>query len=448
MLKKILPCLVCFLSVVAAEAQKKVILEKVWLATNCNYLQDESMRSIFAKQLHGLLLKHLYLPLADTANINLVDLSTKAGPAYQPQPYGGDTSDLHLNISVGEFTPGIFFASFPLTVSDSAVSKNAKTIFRLRARLEKYDNTTVYEGMLDLVVSAGKGQGMGNESVLVFVLPKTFTEIMKTGLNLLLNPANDLTQVSLIAAPAFSMDNYIVPSVAGQPRIAVTTAKEISQYVYQDARQLIRMAQPVYEQIIYKGKKAKPYAAGLLTAIKQRDNHANSDFVFLRQESRDVLHDKNYQLKLVVQIDPQHPYAVPEMALTNFLPGELHILLSDADTLTKFSIQKGIVASAKKIFPGRIFNGVDTSYVFRIPGITQEWALNYGYILTGNIQNRDFEIRTSGPRNAIKEIYLDGKLVSIAQGRYVPEIFVVFDASLSPQLLNQLFVIGFNRFLE
>jgi hypothetical protein len=447
-LRKILTYLLGVLPVIAANAQKKIILENIWLGTNCNYLLDADMRSVFARQLNAILLKHQLLPLSDTSDVKLVDLSTKAGPAYQPKFYGGDTSDLHLNISVAEYTPRIFFSSIPMTESDTVLSKNAKTVFRLRARLEKYNNETVYEGMLDMVVSAGKGPGMGNESVLVFIMPKTFTEIMKTGLNLMLDPANDLTQVSLSVAPAFSVDEYVFPKLGGRTRIPVTTSKEVSQYVYNDSRHLLRSGQSVYEEITYKGKKAKTYPAALLATIKQRHNYENSDFVFLKQESRDVLNDKNYLLKLVVQIDPESPYISPEIAFTNFIHGDMQMLLSDADTLAKFTIRKDVVVPRVKIYPGRIYNGVDTTRIFRIPNITQEWGLTYAYVISGSLQQHSFEIKTSGVRNALKEIYLDGNLVSIAQGRYMPEIFVVFDASLSTQLLNQLFLIGFNHFLE
>ena len=72
----------------------------------------------------------------------------------------------------------------------------------------------------------------------------------------------------------------------------------------------------------------------------------------------------------------------------------------------------------------------------------------YDYIASGKMGDLDFEIKCSGFRNTIKEIYLDKKLICIAQGKYSPEKFVIFDASLSPEMLNRLFMIGFNRFFE
>ena len=60
----------------------------------------------------------------------------------------------------------------------------------------------------------------------------------------------------------------------------------------------------------------------------------------------------------------------------------------------------------------------------------------------------NFDQNSLPARNTIKEIFLDKKLVCIAQGKFSIEKFVVFDASLSTELLNQLFMIGFNRFFE
>lgn len=48
----------------------------------------------------------------------------------------------------------------------------------------------------------------------------------------------------------------------------------------------------------------------------------------------------------------------------------------------------------------------------------------------------------------VKEIFLDNTLVRIMQGKFSSKKFVLFDASLSPELLNRLFMIGFNRFFE
>ncbi|MEN9686596.1 MAG: hypothetical protein RLZZ28_2382, partial [Bacteroidota bacterium] len=72
----------------------------------------------------------------------------------------------------------------------------------------------------------------------------------------------------------------------------------------------------------------------------------------------------------------------------------------------------------------------------------------FDYILSGKIGQHSFVIKCSGFKNNLKEIYLDEKIACIAQGKFSPEKFVLFNASLSPEILNQLFMIGFNRFLE
>jgi hypothetical protein len=72
----------------------------------------------------------------------------------------------------------------------------------------------------------------------------------------------------------------------------------------------------------------------------------------------------------------------------------------------------------------------------------------YAYLVKGQIGKHRFSIKCSGFGNTVKEIYLDDTLICIAQGKFSPEKFVFFDASLSPELFNQLLMIGFNPFFE
>ena len=94
-------------------------------------------------------------------------------------------------------------------------------------------------------------------------------------------------------------------------------------------------------------------------------------------------------------------------------------------------------------------NGFDTLTYQTNPGYqAAPWDVVYEYIVKGTMAKQDFTIKYSGIRNTIKEFYLNNTLVCIAQGKFSPEKFVLFDASLSPELLNRLFMIGFNRFFE
>jgi hypothetical protein len=52
---------------------------------------------------------------------------------------------------------------------------------------------------------------------------------------------------------------------------------------------MIRMGEPVYEEILLKGKKRTNTRMILQPPLKNANHYASSDFVFLREECRDVI---------------------------------------------------------------------------------------------------------------------------------------------------------------
>ncbi|MCW3087683.1 MAG: hypothetical protein JWQ78_1069 [Sediminibacterium sp.] len=444
--------LVCF-SVKIMPAQQKIILEELRFGSagkaTMLYWKNEEVRKIFASQLNTLLLKYHQLPLADTTLLPLHDLNEeKAGLAVSPPRYT-DTSDLHLFLDVLESTPlGLAdLVNLPLTPQDSAMMAGATSIFRLRASLEKA-RRVVSAGTLDIIISRGVNGGMGIESPIVAMMPKTFTEVLKNGFDVLLNPENDIAELAMKVPPAYAADNFILRKTMKQPRIYVTQQKDISVFLYNNQRQMLRNGIALYEEARVKGKKADPLPANLLAAIRATPHFSYSDYVFLRQDWRDVIGNKDYLLKMIVQMDPDHPPLSVQYAFTNFIPGNFHYLLQDTDTVAAFSIEQAQMGGReKKVFGNVVSNGVDTASLYEI-GKPVDLPVIYAYSVKGELQGRSFAITCSGNRNVLKEIFLEDKLVCIAQGKFSPEKFVVFDASLSPETLKQLFMIGFNRFFE
>ncbi|MEK7199831.1 MAG: hypothetical protein AAB212_07930, partial [Bacteroidota bacterium] len=157
-----------------------------------------------------------------------------------------------------------------------------------------------------------------------------------------------------------------------------------------------------------------------------------------------------YQLQLTTQIDPTNLPETESLLFTNFLSGNFHYLFQGKDTLAKFSILKNVTDKVNRVYTNILYNGYDSVsfYPVKPNGVSQGLPVIYDYQVEGVISNKPFGIKCSGSGEMVKEIFLDNTLVCIAQGKFSPEKFVLFDASLSPELLNRLFMIGFNRFFE
>lgn len=448
----LLPLLFC-ITIKSLPAQQKVILEEIRYGSRgyltMSYWKMEEVRKTFASQLNKILLKHRGLPLADTTSLNLHNLNEDLKTLQKvPGIKYTDTANIHMFIDILENTPGIFFFKSFALQEDTTLVLRAKSVFQIQVLLEKGEKNVVFNAPLDMVITSGNTAGIGIESGLITMTPKGFTDMLKAGLNIILTPENDITQVELKVAPAFWADNFILTKTQMQPRIYVTTNKGISTFTYHDTQEMIRFGEAVFHELKLKGKNAEKYREDLTNAIRKTSNYSGSNYLFLRQEARDVLGDRNYQVQLLTQINPDKPVSDGELPFTNFLSGDFHYLFQEKDTIAAFNIDRNVRDFSKKIYVSQVSNGLDAVAVYPLPGNEIIRDLSYDYVVNGKIGQQDFNIKCSGFRNSVKEIYLDSKLVCIAQGKFSPERFVVFDASLSPGVLKQLFIIGFNRFFE
>jgi hypothetical protein len=459
-MRKIIIHFLCFILASKCLAQKQVVLENIrCYATNIpieNYLRNDSIAQTIVAQLNRTLLQRLNYSLTDTVTckVQFLDFNYVV-PPIQTDYTDSETSRLHLYLDVIEMNPFNFFRIAENYPSDSAIVQRASTVFIFKASFYTADKRLFKVEKLNVSVSPAQTQGMGifyGNSIRfndLAVLPKVFTEFLKAATSILLDPQSDVGLIEIQLQPAFFLDNYILPQIVNRPRIFVVTKKNISSYHFEQNTGMIRMEDPVYEQIMIKGKKAQKYPADLTNAIMKTDNFSRSDYVFLRQECRDVMMDKNYLLKYTVQVDPDNPPREESLLLTNFLPGNFHYLLSENDTIAKFAIHKN-VPGTNEVYLNTMGNGFDTTSAYRIKNnFTKSMLpLGYSYVIDGLIGSRSFSIKCSGLPNSIKEIFLENKLVCIAQGKFTIEKFVLFDASLTTELLNQLLIIGFNHFFE
>lgn len=460
-MRKITICLLVLLLTERLPAQKKVILEK-FRCYNMNnpvlsYLGSSDIRKTISIQLHQAL-QQQQLYLADTSGfeVELLDFNF-VEPVIKPGYTDTDTGNLHVYIDFIEIDPYYFFRSGEYQSEDSSLIKRVKTVFLLTTRFFAADKKPLNKETLAIAIGEATTPGIGNayntgiRFTDLTVTPKIFTDLLKTAGAMLLRPDNDLSMIELRLQPAYYADNYLLPKTSHKPRIFVTANNNISSYRLGNQTEMIRTGEAIYVEIRLKGKKAEKYPDDLTAAIKASPRVSISDYVFLRQEGRDVARDRNYLIQLVTQVDPANIPQDRSHLFTNFLPGDFHYLFHEKDTLARFSILKQVREKNNKLYPNLLSNGYDSSNLYSLPApvsSAKEWSVVYNYILNGSFAGMPFQVKCSGADNTVREILLAGKLVCIAQGKYRPEKFVVFDASLSAERLNQLFLISFNRFLE
>ncbi len=458
-MKKIIFGLLSF-SVQLVAAQKSVKLEQLRCFSTVgpvmSYWEIPEVKRAFITDLKQALAQYRHFALTDTIslNIQLLNSGDEAG-TVKPVFTDPDTSHVHLYLDFYELdVPRYFSYAGKAELVDTGIQKRANSIFVLKASWVNSFRKILSSEELHIIASPTEATGFGNLYTIANgykstpPTPKGFNGILQKGMAILFSPGNDRARrVEMKVPQAYMTDNFILPKIYNQPKIYAITKKGVSMYTYRDTAEIIRMGDQQYEEILIKGKKILKYPDALMDEIKSTFHYATSDFVFLRQECRDVVRDRNYLIKLTTQIDPEYQSADSENMFTNFLTGKFHYLLAEKDTVAIFTVTKRVKDNTgKKIFSFRVSNGYDSASFPIADWRKDPLPVIYNYVVSGRIRGSDFSIECSGQANNLKEIYFNGKLVCIADGLLGLEKFVVFDASLSPQILNELFMIGFNRF--
>ena len=127
------------------------------------------------------------------------------------------------------------------------------------------------------------------------------------------------------------------------------------------------MGEQLFDEIWVKRKLVDSSASPLLLKkIKETGNSASSDFIYLRQECRDVYQDKNYTIKIATEIDPYSTASSKKELFSDYLSGEVHLMLEGKDTVAIFGINKNVGDPYKQVYLDKTTNGMDSSSIAKV----------------------------------------------------------------------------------
>lgn len=451
-MRKIYLVIVYIFCLQLASAQKNIILEQFrtfsMVGPVMQYLNSKDTRNTFIQQLNENLTKYKNAKLADTSIriIRLPDLKNiSTANSYFTN---ADTSSWHLYLDLFEFETNTFFYSQPEYQEDSLLFRRTASVFQLGVLLINHSKEILMNEVMTICISRGNSNGFGIMALTPSLTNKGFTDMLNLSLARILSPDNTVDMIEIKASPVFYADNFILPVISNYPLTPLTVKKDIVSFKRNGSDEIIRMGDSFYEQLITKGKEKNSKDTSQIGVLINATGRQNtSDFVQLRQECRDVLRDKNYTLKMFIEINPDFNYLNEDDAFTSFIPGKIHALLQNNDTIAKFVITKNLGFADRKVYLNKVGNGYDSLSVFSFEGSDIVRNIFCEYQIVGTLRDKPFFIRCMD-KNMLKEFIYDHKTIAIARGRFLPERFAFFDASLDTEILNQLIMIGFSRFFR
>ena len=432
-------------------AQNKVIVESMrsfsMFGPTMNYLEDTSVRSSIRSKLSVLLNNNFKLELSQSSLPIEIYTSSDALKNNAAKFSNSDTSTWHLFIEIYEYDPTSFLSGSLVEPSDTAIIASASSVIQISSILtnglqEIINNQTVFAA-----ISNTEGAGFGIRPKNIFLTKKSFASVVHVGLQMVLDPNNETVVMDIKAPAVYYADNFMMSQIQNTSKIFVQTIKDSWSFSLLGNAEVLRMGEQLFDEIWIKRKLVDSSASELLIKkMKETGNAASSDFIYLRQECRDVYQDKNYTIKIATEIDPYSQATSKKEIFSDFLPGPLHMMLQGKDTTAVFSIQKNAGDHYKQVYLDKTTNGIDSSSTAKISKKDYPFQITYDYQLSGKIRDANFTVRSFW-NHEIKELYINNRLVCIVKGKTDPENFIITKDFTDVIMMKELLLIAYNKFL-
>jgi hypothetical protein len=432
-------------------AQNKVVVESIrsysMFGPTMYYLQDQTIQAGLTAKLKTLLSNYYNLTLVEEALPIQIYYTPDALKNNNASFRTSDTSSWHLFIELYEYDPSTFMSGSMNQLEDTAIINKSKSVFQISILLANGQKQIINDQNIFAAITTTESSGGGISPKNIFLTKKSFGSLVQVGLQMALDSSNLTELVEIKAPPVYYADNFILKHLKNATKIEVKENKSVWQFNMDDNPEVLRMGEELYDEIWVKRKLIDSSASPLLLSkMKETGNTASSDFIYLRQECRDVFQDKNYTIKLATEIDPFSQATSKKQIFTNFLPGAINMMLLGKDTVAVFAIFKNVGDPVKQIYLDKTTNGIDSSSTASVSDEAYTFKVNYDYQMTGKIKGNQFTIFNFW-NNEMKELYLNNQLICIVKGKTDPENFILINGYNNPTIIKELLLIAYNKFL-
>ncbi len=352
-----------------------------------------------------------------------------------------------VNFKMAEYSAKVFWNQ--LNAANQPLDTNLfsiQSVVMIELNIQQPTPAPSYSKTLEVYIKRAKANGIGVPFGNLHFSAKGFTELMKKSVEILLDSSNETEQIEIKASPPFMGDNFIIGAISNVPKINIESKNLFSKYQLKGQSELIRWDEQRYLDIILKGKNKTTLSPEIAKAVDNsvREN-GNDIHVFLLQDARNIILNKNYQLIIPARISANDGYASAGMPLVEPLEGYNNFLLNEKDTIARFSILIDKKDFTKKIYPHIATNGIDSSSAVTVSDTESEMIYSSKYSITGTFRNQPFGIEIG---QHFREVYLNNERILIISGINEPEKMVLLNPNIPSDLLNELILLGFNRFFQ
>lgn len=439
------------LFVTKVQSQSKVAVEQIQyfsvVAPTANYWHVPLDLTPILETLDSGLFKKLDLLRDKSYKTNTVKLS-------KPNQLGKITLDwsrstntnLHAYIELYELSPDFVFQN-ELGQIEESKKDSITSIWIISCVIFNQSKQIIFKKSILLSMVPSKTIGMGYHLDLPPTTPNLIFKAIQKGLGLLSPKIEDMELIEAKVPAAYAIDNFWMPFLQNKNRIQLDTSKSFISYSIENTIQLLRTPPAQMNKINLKDKSLNNPYSDILPTIKKRLGSNVNEYYHVLQPLRDV--NKNLDYNLVAYIELNLNQSEQELGSSPilFLPGNLHTIFLEQDSVGSFRVEENVVEKDKFLNPNIVFNGFDSTKKFDIGTLYEKKKVVSSKSIEGNFKNHRFKILINYAFN-LKTIYIDDKMVLVAEGKNKPYQMVFSNADSQTDLSNFLLQMSFSEIFQ
>ncbi len=311
---------------------------------------------------------------------------------------------------------------------------------------EKIFQKTILLGIMPI-----QNVGMGRVADFVPTIPINLYKAISKGVSLISNDINNLSFIEAITPQAFFTDNYWMPLVHNQPRIAFDTSKQFINFPSSGGLQLLRIPTASLVKLDFKNKAVNYPFKNIIKEIKNSRKEANSnEYYQVTQQLRDVHANKDYTILTYLEFNPNNTFESSTNDINqtlNFLDGIGNYIFNGRDTIGRFQVKEIETEESKFYFPNKVYNGYDSTNQFEVQAYKKPMSIAHSRVVSGKLYDHKFKIQFDNEQ-ALKTILVDDKVVMIIEGLVKPRQMVCLPNHVDETFRNLLILIAYGELFQ
>lgn len=448
---KLIPYFLFQLICYTTQAQSKVVVEQIqaysMVSPNANYwhLPDDIQP----------LLESLDTGLFQ--QINLVrdrNYTTKSIQLTKQNQIGKITIDwsrtantnFHAYVELYEMSPDFIMqnklAEIPASKIDSISS-----VWFISCNIYNQRRETIFKKTILLSMLPTKSIGMGYNLAIPATTPGFMFKAVQKGISFISPKVDDMEYIEAKVPAAYATDNLWMPFLHNQDRIQFDTSKSFISYNSTAGMQLLRIPPAQMNKINQKDKSVNNPYYDILPTIKKRPGSPANEYYHVLQPLRDVNRNLDYSIVAYIEFNLNPNEQEASQSPIQFIPGDMHLIFLDQDSIGYFNVEETVVEKDKYYNPNEIFNGFDTTKKYNIGTLYEKKKIVSAKVIEGKFKLHQFKILINYANN-LKTIFIDDKMVMIAEGKNKPFQMVASNITDDIELKNFLLQMSFSEIFQ